>query len=110
MDGETKVGKFARTAAEAKITTDEMVGRIEQLVQDGKLSHEVYSNKQAIEDGAAQIEKKYARGKSIDQIRSEFIRDANAGKAGAKFISQGTTLYADAIAEGKPIPTWRVGL
>lgn len=100
MDGETKVSKFTRTAAEAQITTDEMVGRIEQLVQDGKLSHEVYSNKQAIEDGAKQIEKKYARGKSIDQIRSEFIRDANAGKAGAKFISQGTTLYADAIAEG----------
>lgn len=100
MDGETKVSKFTRTAAEAQITTDEMVGRIEQLVQDGKLSHEVYSNKQAIEDGAKQIEKQYARGKSIEQIRSEFIRDANAGKAGAKFVSQGTTLYADAIAEG----------
>ena len=100
MDGETKVGKFSRTAAEAQITTDEMVGRIEQLVQDGKLSHEVYSNKQAIEDGAKQIEKQYARGKTIEQIRSEFIRDANAGKAGAKFVSQGTTLYADAIAEG----------
>lgn len=100
MDGETKVSKFSRTAAEAQITTDEMVGKIEQLVQDGKLSHEVYSNKQAIEDGAKQIEKQYARGKSIEQIRSEFIRDANAGKAGAKFVSQGTTLYADAIAEG----------
>lgn len=100
MDGETKVGKFSRTAAEAQITTDEMVGRIEQLVQDGKLSHEVYSNEQAIKDGAKQIEQKYARGKSIEQIRSEFIRDANAGKAGAKFVSQGTTLYADAIAEG----------
>lgn len=99
-DGETKVGKFSRTAAEAQITTDEMVGRIEQLVQDGKLSHEVYSNEQAIKDGAKQIEQKYARGKSIEQIRSEFIRDANAGKAGAKFVSQGTTLYADAIAEG----------
>lgn len=100
MDGETKVSRFSRTAAEAQITTDEMVGRIEQLVQDGKLSHEVYGNKQAIEDGAKQIEKQYARGKSIEQIRSEFIRDANAGKAGAKFVSQGTTLYADAIAEG----------
>lgn len=100
MDGETKVSKFARTAAEARITTDEMVGRIEQLVQDGKLSHEVYTNKKAIEDGAKQIEKQSARGKSIEQIRSEFIRDANAGKAGAKFVSQGTTLYADAIAEG----------
>lgn len=100
MDGETKVSKFARTAAEAQITTDEMVGRIEQLVQDGKLSHEVYGNRQAIEDGAKQIEKQYARGKTIEQIRSEFIRDANAGKAGAKFVSQGTTLYADAIAEG----------
>lgn len=100
MDGETKVSKFARTAAEAQTTTDEMVGRIERLVQDGKLSHEVYSNKQAIEDGAKQIEKQYARGKSIEQIRSEFIRDANAGKAGAKFVSKGTTLYADAIAEG----------
>ena len=100
MDGETKVSRFSRTAAEAQITTDEMVGRIEQLVQDGKLSHEVYSNKQAIEDGAKQIEKQYARGKTIEQIRGEFIRDANAGKAGAKFVSQGTTLYADAIAEG----------
>nr|DAK53238.1 MAG TPA: hypothetical protein [Caudoviricetes sp.] len=100
MDGETKVSRFSRTAAEAQITTDEMVGRIEQLVQDGKLSHEVYGNKQAIEDGAKQIEKQYARGKSIEQIRGEFIRDANAGKAGAKFVSQGTTLYADAIAEG----------
>lgn len=100
MDGETKVSRFSRTAAEAQITTDEMVGRIEQLVQDGKLSHEVYGNKQAIEDGAKQIEKQYARGKTIEQIRSEFIRDANAGKAGAKFVSQGTTLYADAIAEG----------
>ena len=100
MDGETKVSRFSRTAAEAQITTDEMVGRIEQLVQDGKLSHEVYGNKQAIEDGAKQIEKQYARGKTIEQIRGEFIRDANAGKAGAKFVSQGTTLYADAIAEG----------
>lgn len=100
MDGEAKVSRFARTAAEAQVTTNEMVGRIEQLVQDGKLSHEVYSNKQAIEDGAKQIERQYARGKTIEQIRSEFIRDANAGKAGAKFVSQGTTLYADAIAEG----------
>lgn len=100
MDGETKVSRFSRTAAEAQITTDEMVGRIEQLVQDGKLSHEVYGNKQAIEDGAKQIEKQYARGKTIEQIRGEFIRDANAGRAGAKFVSQGTTLYADAIAEG----------
>lgn len=100
MDGETKVSRFARTTAEAQVTTDEMVGRIEQLVQDGKLSHEVYGNKQAIEDGAKQIERQYARGKTIDQIRSEFVRDANAGKAGAKFVSQGTTLYADAIAEG----------
>lgn len=100
VDGKTKVGRFARTAAEAQITTDEMVGRIEQMVADGKLDHEVYSNKQAIRDGAKQIEHEYARGKSVEQIRSEFIRDANNGKAGAKFVSQGTTLYADAIAEG----------
>lgn len=98
MDGETKVSKFARTAAEAKITTDEMVGKIEQLVTDGKLSHEVYSNKQALEDGAQQIVNQYDRGKTIEQIRSEFVRDANAGKAGAKLVARGTTLYADAIA------------
>lgn len=98
MDGETKTSKFARTAAEAKITTDEMVGKIEQLVTDGKLSHEVYSNKQALEDGAQQIVNQYDRGKTIEQIRSEFVRDANAGKAGAKLVAKGTTLYADAIA------------
>lgn len=100
VDGERKVSRFARTAAEAQVTTDEMVERIEQMVADGKLDHSVYSNKQALSDGAKQIEHEYARGKSIEQIRSEFIRDANSGKAGAKFISQGTTLYADAIAEG----------
>lgn len=98
MDGETKVSLYARTAAEAKTTTDEMVSRIEKLVTDGKLSHEVYSNKQAVEDGAQQIVDQYARGKTIEQIRSEFVRDANAGKAGAKLVARGTTLYADAIA------------
>ena len=100
MDGETKVRRFTRTAAEAQITTDEMANRIEKLVTDGKLDYEVYGNKQAIQDGAAAIEKQYARGKSIEQIRSEFIRDANNGKGGAKFVAQGTTLYADAIAAG----------
>ena len=100
MDGETKVRRFTRTTAEAQITTDEMVNRIEKLVTDGKLDYEVYGNKQAIQDGAAAIEKQYARGKTIEQIRSEFIRDANNGKAGAKFVAQGTTLYADAIAAG----------
>lgn len=98
MDGESKVSLYARTAAEAKTTTDEMVSRIEKLVTDGKLSHEVYSNKQAVEDGAQQIVSQYARGKTIEQIRSEFVRDANAGKAGAKLVARGTTLYADAIA------------
>lgn len=98
MDGESKVSLYARTAAEAKTTTDEMVSRIEKLVTDGKLSHEVYSNKQAVEDGAKQIVDQYARGKTIEQIRSEFVRDANAGKAGAKLVARGTTLYADAIA------------
>nr|DAD86166.1 MAG TPA: nuclease [Myoviridae sp. ctxZR60] len=98
MDGETKVSLYARTAAEAKTTTDEMVSRIEKLVTDGKLSHEVYSNKQAVADGAKQIVDQYARGKTIEQIRSEFVRDANAGKAGAKLVARGTTLYADAIA------------
>ena len=98
MDGESKVSLYARTAAEAKTTTDEMVSRIEKLVTDGKLSHEVYSNKQAVEDGAKQIVDQYARGKTVEQIRSEFVRDANAGKAGAKLVARGTTLYADAIA------------
>ena len=98
MDGETKVRRFTRTAAEAQVTTDEMVNRIENLVADGKLDYEVYGNKQALQDGRKLIEKQYTRGKTIEQIRSDFIRDANNGKGGAKFVSQGTMLYADAIA------------
>lgn len=98
MDGETKVRRFTRTAAEAQVTTDEMVNRIENLVADGKLDYEVYGNKQALQDGKDLIEKQYTRGKTIEQIRSDFIRDANNGKGGAKFVSQGTMLYADAIA------------
>ena len=100
MDGETKVRRFTRTAAEAQVTTDEMVNRIENLVADGKLDYEVYGNKQALQDGRKLIEKQYTRGKTIEQIRSDFIRDANNGKGGAKFVSQGTMLYADAIAAG----------
>ena len=100
MDGETKVRRFTRTAAEAQVTTDEMVNRIENLVADGKLDYEVYGNKQALQDGGKLIEKQYTRGKTIEQIRSDFIRDANNGKGGAKFVSQGTMLYADAIAAG----------
>ena len=100
MDGETKVRRFTRTAAEAQVTTDEMVNRIENLVADGKLDYEVYGNKQALQDGKDLIEKQYTRGKTIEQIRSDFIRDANNGKGGAKFVSQGTMLYADAIAAG----------
>ncbi len=100
MDGETKVRRFTRTAAEAQATTDEMVSRIEDLVTDGKLDYEVYGNKQALQDGRKLIEKQYTRGKTIEQIRSDFIRDANNGKGGAKFVSQGTMLYADAIAAG----------
>lgn len=100
MDGETKVRRFTRTAAEAQVTTDEMVNRIENLVADGKLDYEVYGNKQALQDGKELIEKQYTRGKTIEQIRSDFIRDANNGKGGAKFVSQGTMLYADAIAAG----------
>lgn len=42
VDDKKKVSKFARTAMEASITTDEMVSRIEQLVVDGKLDH-IYS-------------------------------------------------------------------
>lgn len=100
MDGETKVRRFTRTAAEAQVTTDEMVNRIENLVADGKLDYEVYGNKQALQDGRKLIEEQYTRGKTIEQIRSDFIRDANNGKGGAKFVSQGTMLYADAIAAG----------
>ncbi len=100
MDGETKVPRLTRTAAEAQVTTDEMVNRIENLVADGKLDYEVYGNKQALQDGRKLIEKQYTRGKTIEQIRSDFIRDANSGKGGAKFVSQGTMLYADAIAAG----------
>jgi hypothetical protein len=100
MDGETKVRRFTRTAAEAQVTTDEMVNRIENLVADGKLDYEVYGNKQALQDGRKLIEEQYTRGKTIEQIRSDFIRDASNGKGGAKFVSQGTMLYADAIAAG----------
>ena len=100
VDGKTKVSRFARTAAEAQVTTDEMVSRIEQMVADGSLNYEVYSNKQALNDGARYIRKQYERGKSIEQIRSEFIRDAERGFSGAERVATGTTLYADAVADG----------
>lgn len=99
VDGKKKVSKFARTAMEASITTDEMVSKIEQLVVDGKLDHNVYTDKQAIQDGTAAVVHEYERGKSVEQIRSEFVRDAERGKAGKKLVAKGLALYADAVAD-----------
>lgn len=99
-DGKNKVSKFVRTAMEASITPDEMVTTLEQMVTDGTLTYQSLSNKQALEDAVNSIVHDYERGKTKEQIRSEFVRDALNERGGARFAARGIALYTDALAEG----------
>lgn len=50
------VSRFARTMVEAGVTPDETVSEFEKAVLDGKMSHEVITNKKVQEHAKEQIE------------------------------------------------------
>lgn len=56
-DGTDRVGRYARTAMEAKSTPDEMVKTYEEYVEDGLFSHDIKRDKAALDNAVKSITK-----------------------------------------------------
>lgn len=100
MDGETKVGQFSRTMAEAGVTTQQAYEVIENLVAQNRLSHEIATDDAALEHASATISTQMIDGMSIESVRSQFIREASEGKATKDLAARGFLLYEQAVREG----------
>lgn len=100
MDGETKVGQFSRTMAEAGVTTQQAYEAIENLVAQNRMSHEIATDDAALEHASATISTQMIDGMSIESVRSQFIREASEGKATKDLAARGFLLYEQAVREG----------
>ena len=92
-DGDDRVGKFARTAAEAEVTSDKMVEAIEKAVAKGQFSHEIYRDKTAISEATSYIEK-YGYKKTLDEFYKRV--DNNSGITKQDMV-KAMTMYAVAV-------------
>ena len=68
MDGETKVGQFSRTMAEAGVTTQQAYEAIENLVAQNRMSHEIATDDAALEHASATISTQMIDGMSIESV------------------------------------------
>lgn len=100
MDGETKVGQFSRTMAEAGVTTQQAYEAIGNLVAQNRMSHEIATDDAALEHASATISTQMIDGMSIESVRSQFIREASEGKATKDLAARGFLLYEQAVREG----------
>lgn len=90
-----KVSRTVRTVMEAKATPDEALPSIEKLAAAGKFSYEVYSDKQAISDAAAQIEE--VGWTSALEKWTKAVKSGNVSKANT---AMGWALYNNAVNKG----------
>ena len=90
-----KVSRTVRTVMEAKATPDEALPSIEKLAAAGKFSYEVYSDKQAISDAAAQIED--VGWSSALERWTKAVKSGNVSKANT---AMGWALYNNAVNKG----------
>lgn len=94
-DDDTRVSQTVRTVMEAKATPDEALPSIEKLAAKGKFSYEVYSDKQAISDAAAQIED--VGWSSALEKWTKAVKSGNVSKANT---AMGWALYNNAVNKG----------
>ena len=83
------VSEFVGNAVGAKITSDNMVNTIEELVQEGALGFDKRSNQDALNDAAKEIE---ARG--AYSVRSQITNNIANGKIKDGDIEKAMLLYA----------------
>lgn len=100
-----RVSEFAANAYGAEVTPDAMASRIEELVADGALGFDTRTNKQSLENAAAEIQKRgmYKTEKQITlAVANGKIRDGDIEKAMllyASYANQNSQSAQDKAAE-----------
>ena len=90
-----KVSQTVRTILEAKATPDEAIPSIEKMVTDGDFSYDTYTDKQAIADANATIEKK-----GFATALADWVSDTEKGKVSKESTALGWALYNNAANSG----------
>lgn len=94
--GESKnVSKTVRTILEAEATPEAIIPNIEELVADGALSFESYTDEQAIADATAKLQ-----GKGWSKTLSNWLRDVDRGIVSKENTVTGWALYNNAANSG----------
>ncbi len=86
-----KVSQTVRTILEAKATPDEALPSIEKMVEDGTFSYDVYTDKQAIRDAEANIQK-YGWVESL----KDWFGSVEKGEVSKQITAMGWALYNNA--------------
>lgn len=94
--GEGKnVSKTVRTILEAEATPEAIIPNVEELVADGALSFESYTDEQAIADSTAKLQ-----GKGWSKTLSNWLRDMDKGIVSKENTVTGWALYNNAANSG----------
>jgi len=89
------VSQTVRTILEAKVTPDEAIPTIEQMVLDGDFSYDVHTDKKAIKDADGKIEKQ-----GFVTAFGKWEKDMDAGKVSKENTALGWALYNQAATSG----------
>lgn len=90
-----KVSQTVRTILEAQATPNEAIQRIEELVADGTLSYNPYSDRQAMTDAENTI-----RDKGYATALSDWTRSVRDGEVSKRLTAEGWELYNQAANAG----------
>ena len=89
------VSQTVRTILEAKATPDEAVPTIEKMVEDGIFSYDVYTDKEAIENG-----EDYIKEHGWEQSLIDWFEAVNSGEVSKDITTTGWILYNHAANIG----------
>ncbi|MBQ7032913.1 MAG: hypothetical protein IJN25_04550 [Clostridia bacterium] len=89
------VSQTVRTILEAKVTPDEAIPTIEQMVLDGEFSYDVHTDKKAIKEADGKIEKR-----GYIAAYDAWAKDMDAGKVSKENTALGWALYNQAATSG----------
>ncbi len=90
-----KVSQTVRTILEAEATPDEALPTIEQLVTDGEFSYDVYTDKAAISEATAELEKE-----GYPKAFADWLKSVEKGSVSKKNTATGWALYNNAVNGG----------
>lgn len=95
-DDRRKVSQIVRTILEAKVTPDEALPTIKEMVVSGDFSYDVYTDKQAIKDAGD-----YIGEHGFQETANDWFDSMKKGKVSKRNTAVGWALYNNAINTAK---------